>query len=267
VWAKKQWFLGGSSPADYETLLVLAGQLKARTGASYRIAYLSARYVRNGVNALHAGGALLYNADRLRNTTTLVNAWAVRHDDRTVTGVHMRASFPCTNPPASHPSGCALLDGDGRHWMSSYLHPGTGEWEFGPQAAAFELVTDPGKHLLVYNVHAHPATDPGSYPSIRALVDATESRWRSRPKLLPPLVVGDFNGEPELTDFDVTARVDPGGVDFVLTGKPGIHSATQSFTTEVEVHPRQLPDRPHCGTLSTLVSDHCAIFVQYLPRP
>jgi hypothetical protein len=297
--AAKWWFFfpPHPDPWDYESLFGLIHEIKRQTGAHYRIAYLSPDYTRNGPNSLYQGRALIYNADRLRNTTTLVNSWAVAHDDKTVVGVHMRVSWPC-NPPAAYASSCALIDStsgtdhEGRHWVSSYIDPTTKEWTRGPQAAVFDLVADPGKHIIVANVHAHRcgqeppkskeclASERANMMSIRTLVDTLSSAWRPRTKLIPPIVAGDFNGgpdmptsdgsgayEPTLPDFDITAE---GGIDFVLGGKPSAYPSVYAPVTVADTYPKPTPfttggERGYCGTFATVLSDHCGILGQYLP--
>jgi hypothetical protein len=239
---------------------VLIDRIKARTGANYRIAYLDARHVPQGINSLYAGEAMLYNADRLRNTTTLVNAWAVNWSDESTLGVHMRVSFPRARPSSAHAAMCSVVDGDGRHWMSSYIDPASGTWAPSPQAVTFELVADPGKHVLVYNVHAHPSAEADT--ALRGLVDSVWASWLPRTKLLPPIVAGDFNGSPMLPDFDVTVAED---VDFILLGKPAQYAAAVAPSSATETFPARVAGRPRCGAQAALVSDHCAQFAQYLP--
>jgi hypothetical protein len=293
--ARKQYWLPvpHHEPPDYESLFVLIDQINRRTGARYRIAYLSADYVHEGWQPLYQGRALIYNADRVHNTTALVNSWAVAHDDTTVTGVHMRASWPCAAPSAKFASSCSLIDLDGRHWASSYTNPQTRQWVRGPQAAVFELVSDPGKHIIVVNVHALRCQEPSPRSkeclaaertdqlAIRSLVDQVWSAWAPRTKLIPPIVAGDFNGgvdmptsggdgsyEPTLPDFETTATEN---VDFVIAGNPSTYPSVYTPSAETELFPSRTPyqgtttERPYCGTVATVLADHCAIFAQYLP--
>jgi hypothetical protein len=268
----------------------------ARRGAHYRIAYLSPDYVRQGIYSLYQGRALIYNADRVHNVTTLVNSWAVAHDDKRVKGVHMRTSWPC-NPPASLKSRCELIDStsgsdhEGRHWVSTYIDPTSGDWKRGPQAAAFELTSDPGKYFLVANVHAQrcleepPKSKPCLAPeradqlALRSLMASLKTAWAPRPRLIPPIVAGDFNGgpdtptpdlgayEPTLPDFDDTTSA---GIDFVLSGKLSAYPSAYTPTTVGGSYPQVTPyttggDRHYCGTIATVLADHCAVFAQYLP--
>jgi hypothetical protein len=263
-------------PPDYESLFVLIDQISRRTGAQYRIAYLSADYVHEGLQPLHQGRALIYNADRVRNTTALVNSWAVAHNDTKTTGVHMRTSWPCDQPSPAFAGRCDLIDLDGRHWVSAYTHPATGQWARGPQAAVFELVSDPGKHIIVINVHAHRDADPDDQLAIRTLVATVWSAWAPRNKLIPPIVAGDLNGspdlpdgEPTLPDFDTTATE---YVEYVLIGKPSAYPSMYAPAAETLTFPSRTPfaaeppgERGYCGTLATVLSDHCAVFAQYLP--
>ena len=136
-------------PLPYEALDVLMQHIKGLTGASYRIAYHSAVVTRQP--GLHQGRALIYNADRVRNTTAAVTTGPlVPMLDTTTTGGHLRASYPCRQP-------CPLLDGDGRHWVAAHINTNTGRWEVGAAAAVFEFIAEPGKHIIVHNVHQVPA--------------------------------------------------------------------------------------------------------------
>jgi hypothetical protein len=269
--ARKQWNwpLPHNDPADYESLFVLIEEIKRRTNANYRIAYLSADYVDEGIQPLYQGRALIYNADRVRNTTLLVNSWPRPHDDTTTTGVHMRPSWPCDHPPAEFAHSCDLIDFEGRHWVSAHTNPSDNKWKRGPQAAMFELISDPGKHIIVVNAHIHPSTDPADYPSIQTLVDETTRLWAPRTMLMPPIVAGDLNGASELPDFDLTATEN---VDYIMTGKPSVFRSRYGPKAEIEVYPtrRTLPGKTEpegfCGMQATYLSDHCALFAQYLPE-
>ena len=260
VWASKTWIFPfpHNDPANYETLLTLINSIKARTGANYRIAYLDARHVPQGLKQLFAGEALIYNADRLRNTTSLVNAKAVNWSDEATVGVHMRISYPCAHSPA-----CALLDLDGRHWMSSYTAP-NGQWSAGPEAVVFESLAAPGKNVIVQNAH-YPLRDPGPHPSTRrckTCVDTVWARWLGHDMLMPPIVAGDFNGDPMIANFDTTVAED---VDFILIGNAANYPAMTSPRAVTQTLPNRVPGRPHCGSVPTVLSDHCALFAQYLP--
>lgn len=238
-----------------------------RTGANYRIAYLSADYVHEGLQPLYQGRAMIYNADRVRNTTLLVNAWPAAHNDTTRVGVHMRTSWPCDHPPSNTAAGCDLIDFEGRHWVSAHVNPSTGSWARGPQAAVFELISDPGKHIIVINVHAHPDTDPADYPSIQTLADEMSRLWAPRTKLMPPMIAGDFNGGASVTGFDTTIT---GGIDYIVRGSSSAHTSAYDPAAETEMYPtpRNYPNSQEtiCGRPATYLSDHCAFFAQYLPE-
>jgi len=243
-------------PAEYESLALLIQRIKERTGANYRIAYLDAPHVPQGVNALYQGRAMLYNADRVRNTTTLVNSFAVAHD-ASVQGVHMRRSFPCTQPAGDLPNTCGLLDGDGRHWT---VADATG---VGAQTAIFELIDRPDRHVLVHNVHWN-RSNPGYRAGLDALITSTWNSWAPRAKLLPPIVAGDFNGDYELNDrFDASASA---YIDFIVIGKASTWGLTVP-PSESEIAPSPMNPYEHpitsCGDPSTMFADHCGMFVQY----
>ena len=81
--------------------------------------------------------------------------------------------------------------------------PGAGS---GAAAAVFEFSAEPGKHIIVHNVHQVPYNaaepgpndDPEDAPALRALVDLTWAAMQPYPKIWPPIIAGDFNGDPEL---------------------------------------------------------------------
>jgi hypothetical protein len=165
----------------------------------------------------------------------LVNALPVAETDTSTVGLHMRVGFPCDHPLGEQAPMCALLDLDGRHWASSYM-ASDGRWRRGPTAATFELLADPGRHILVHNVHAGPSAEADA--AVRSLVDGVWARWLPRAKLLPPIVAGDFNGDHPLTDFDTTVSA---GIDFILLGKQASYSSTVVPYAATEVFPNKRP--------------------------
>ena len=259
--ASKWWMfpLPHLDPAEYESLALLIRRIKEHTGANYRIAYLAAGHVPQGVNALFQGRAMIYNADRVRNTTTLVNAFAVAHDSP-LQGVQMRRSFPCTSPSGELPETCGLLDGDGRQWTVNDA------FGLGAQTAIFELIERPGRHVLVHNIHWNRA-NPDVRAGLDALINSTWSSWAPRNKLLPPIVAGDFNGDYEIRDrFDESASA---YIDYVVIGKPATWGVPAPHSeSEIAPSPMNAYEDPisSCGNPSTLFSDHCGMFVQYFPE-
>lgn len=246
-------------PAEYESLALLIRRIKEHTGANYRIAYLAAGHVPQGVNALYQGRAMIYNADRVRNTTTLVNAWAVPHDS-TLQGVHMRRSFPCQSPSGELPETCGLLDGDGRHWT---VNDSVG---LGAQTAVFELIERPDRHVLVHNIHWN-RSNPGVRAGLDSLTSATWNSWAPRTKLLPPIVAGDFNGDYEISDrFEDRASA---YIDYVLIGKTSAWNVPAPHS-ESEIAPSPMNEYGHpvssCGDPNTLWADHCGMFTQFFPE-
>lgn len=263
-------------PWPYESLDVLIQDIKLRMGANYRIAYHSAVKTREGGDwqPLFQGRAMIYNADRVRNTTAVVATGpTVIWSDTTTTGGHLRYSISCLDMP--RPGMCTLLDGNGQHWVAAHINTNTGRWEPGAAAAAFEFIAEPGKHIVVHNVHQNfadvppkPGQDPDDAPALRALVDLTWAALLPYPKIWPPIIAGDFNGEPELLpDFDQFGQINLGLIDKVLTGKPEAFPSTHApMEGEFEVTPPAGPRPEHCGTIETLLSDHCAVFAQYFRK-
>lgn len=260
AWIRKKWaFFGHYDPADYQTLFHLIRSIQNRTGVKYRIAFADAPFTRNGVNHLHAGPAMLYNPARLHNATAAISETPVDETNYSRTGLHMREGFPCESPLPNEASMCSLIDGDGRHWANSYTAT-DGRWLRGPTAAVFELAAEPGQHVLIGDVHV---SEPGeeSNAATRDLVDGLWSRWRSRAKLLAPIVTGDFNGDFGVEHLEPALNDD---VDFVLIGKRDVYPATVVPRTVSETFPRRT-DNQQCGGHSDAVSDHCALFTQFLP--
>ncbi len=304
--ARKFHTLGGRlDPYDYEALFVLVTALRQATKAPYRIAFLAADETTEGLpdpGVLYQGRAVLYNADRLRNTTTLVNGRAASHDNHTRVGPHLRTSFPCQAVPAEARPLCALIDStdasdhEGRHWTSAFTDPITGRWYRGPQAAVFELRAEPGKQVILIDEHAvarcrHdvPKPPPCLAPereellALRALVATLNAAWAPHTLLVPPLIVGDFNGEADMPTADLTGEYEPiftdftepakatTGLDKLLVGDPATYASTYNPRVESQEFPTITPhdgtgtEREYCGTVATMLSDHCALYAQLLP--
>jgi hypothetical protein len=268
----KRWVTIKPDPFDpdaYEFHALLINQINQWSGAHYRIAYASTGITNEGLNQLFQGRAVIYNSDRLRNTTSLLAPGPVIADsDNTTLNVQTRSSYPC-RPFNNDQATCSLLDGDGRHWLEGHINSFDGKWTQGPSAATFELKTDPGKHILVINGHQHPGTlpseqyvDPEDALGLRKLVATTWADLQPVQKLIPPIIAADFNGDPEqLPGFDTKVTE---YVDFILMGNPASYPAVYAPETENEIFPtRTMKD--HCGTISTLVSDHCLLFAQFFP--
>jgi hypothetical protein len=264
-------------PPDYEVLFELIARIKARTGTQYRIAFAaSGAPVQTGINWLESGHAVLYNATRLRNTTMTGTAGRtpMPDSDNTVTSVHLRTSFPCRDTSATYAGWCSLIDGQGVYFTSPYRN-NAGKWDLGPQAVLFELVGDPGKHVLVADVHAHPSEDPGSsFKAITDLVTVARAAWGSVPLLYPPIVAGDFNASPAdmaietttgaFAKFQIAGAVD---VDNVLVGRGSAFPSTRVPAFKSQALPGIDPSTGLCHpSTATLWSDHCAVLTQIVPR-
>ena len=263
---------------DYETLFVLLDRIKARTGADYRIAHLGTR---KATATISAGGAVLYNAGRLRNTTPSGGdtAFPDQYPFEPLNALHARRSYPCAYPSDAFRALCASIDGTGVYWTASYRHP-SGTWGPGPTFSSFELLADPGSHVHVYNVHASLDSQSHYYGELRRLVAAVETRWSSRTRLYPPLLTGDFNatlGDPgnlefaagaPFADFEVAAfSVVPDEIG-ILKGRHSAFPARDAGVASAQILPVPGPKAPNCGAPSVLWSDHCAVFVELLPsRP
>jgi len=277
---------GGLNPHDYETLHYLIQQLDFRTGATYRIAYLATGGTALGLNYLNSGQAMLYKADRLRNTTR-AGSTPVQPAENTPStlGFQVRKSYPCTEPAAEFVNSCGLLDGDGLFWTTAFKGPNGSSIE--AAAAQFTFVADGAAHFNTYNVHLHPA--PETYAATRDLIASYQALTAG--SVFPPILAGDFNGGTEaFPEFDTPASYD---VDAVTVGKsppspvpcsPADSTATATSpaatpscsagyaatyrltVSETIVAPPPSPSIPgYCGTALTMWSDHCGLFVHFYP--
>jgi hypothetical protein len=264
---------------DYEALFELMSRIQARTNVSYRIAYFSIRGVPQGACSLWAGNAVLYNPDRLANITggaPTDTVWA--HDNTSQVGVHLRRSFPCSNPPQRFASMCALIDGQGLHWASSY-HRSGGVWVFGPSLSRFQLVRQPGLSIHIYNVHVDFNDYAAALQAISTLVNASEQRYGDT-RLYPPIIAGDFNiglsdmtvetteAERTFENFEIVAYAER-DVMGILLGDQDAFPSRFSPTKESQVLPTNVAtpveEETYCGPIDRLWSDHCGMFARFFP--
>jgi len=291
---------------DYEALAYLILSIKAVTNLNYRIAYLvgTATYRGEGGCGINGGPsmggcqgwggrALLYNVDRLRNVTGEAPDEQISHDDTTKVGVHLRRSLPCCNP--TDLAVCELVDdpkqrdkcdretGAGLAWVSSYYWPATSSTAIPAAFARFEILRHPGQFVHLYNVHVGTSNSVDekikeqeniqlqalSRDSTNQLISTMEERFAGN-RLLPPIVLGDFNGGREQFED----RFDDAGwlsIDGVLIGKREIFPSTYSGRYGPKV---QLPPNDSCSDLGEeqparvpfLWSDHCAIYTLFLAQ-
>jgi hypothetical protein len=90
------------------------------------------------------------------------------------------------------------------------------------------------------------------------------------------VVLGDFNlGEGDVlshfTDFEIAGYAGR-EVMGVLVGKGAVFASKQNayFTHRIapeDIQDPALIDIASCGSIGTLWSDHCAVFVQFSPTP
>jgi hypothetical protein len=280
VWLRKRFFAGGLEPHDYETLFELVSRMNAQTGARYRIAYASPRFVPQGANSLWAGEAVIYNSDRVRNSTTASLAQTsgpetvAEWDDRSVVGAHVRESHPCTETRPEQAGQCALIDGDGRYVTLAY-RTSSGTWRLGATGSSFALKNDPALELLVHNVHVDLTDYEAAFKALRDLLTETNRRWAGREQPYPPILQGDFNVRHEdmqretasgfLKDFEIAGYAGSDVVG-VLVGDQTSYPSRFSPVSEPQVLPEEAPTPEGlCSPGSNLWSDHCAIFVSVHP--
>ena len=228
---------------------------------------------------------MLYNADRLRNTTRAGSAPVQPAENTPSTlGLQVGKSYPCTEPAAEFANSCGLLDGDGLFWTTAFKGPKGNTIE--AAAAQFTFVADPAAHFNTYNVHLHPGLE--TYAATRDLIASYQALTAG--SVFPPILAGDFNGGTEaFPEFDTAASYD---VDAVTIGKsppspvpcsPGASTAATSPTptpscsagyaatyrltiSETVAAPSPSPSIPgYCGTALTMWSDHCGLFAHFYP--
>jgi hypothetical protein len=237
---------------------------------------------------LNAGNVTIYHADRIRNITAapppvVAPAPDVLPDsDNRKIGVHMRTSYPCQRVTPQHAGWCSLIDGPGLYWTEPFISRnkyGDRHWGFGPQAAVFALNdASVSGYLIVANAHAHPSEDFVSLRVIDSLVKEVNKSWSVRGRrLYPPVVAGDFNASHEdmliethgnvFNDYQI-AGFD--GADNILIGRsnqPEFQSALMpQYSSSAYPDISNVNHDPNfCGTSTTALSDHCALFVDISP--
>lgn len=282
---------------DYTLLDQLLQSLKSGTGIQYRIAYMTApTYASGNVHCsiragrkldawnlchLRSGQALLYNPARINNRmTSTLNNEAIAHDAPIDNVMRVRRSLPaCDVAPGSNVA--RFIDGPPQTDKCNTETPGGLAWSAidGISFARLELRDTPPNRpnaaFNVYNVHLVWIGDPNYNTWTQAMRNAVtdmENRF-STPRLIPPIVLGDFNvGDPRLfdyvpaTQFEIRGRTDDfEDVIWSLTGKSDafpnsmadIDEATSVVFPKVPVGTKgcQMGDFPwtdHCSILTTL---------------
>lgn len=273
-----QEVVGQSGDAQpYDTLLVIINQIKVKTNVDYRIAYLSVSPTPQGLRPiLWAGRALLYNPQRMTNTTSPAGLPPARFDDESITGIHPRKSLPCPKERPGFKEFCTLLDGEGISWISSARRPEDNRWVAGPAYARMLLKN--AANVNIYNVHVAyekdtPEKSPNNYlKQFNALSNDMESRFGSN-RLYPPVVLGDFNLDhgavlSHFKDYEIAgyARREVMGV---LMGTFATFPAKQrghfkEIVVPVDAQDPAVPE-VSCGGVDVLWSDHCGIYVTISP--
>jgi hypothetical protein len=263
----------------YEALFSLIDRIRTRTRENYRIAFQSANepYFTNddcdkrSHTWYSAGQAIIYNADRVRNATDMVHpAGSTPVTDAHVSGVHMRNSFPCSDVDVAHNpyvGWCSLLDGRGPHWSVAGVT--NGDWKIGgAQAAVFEPIHSPGQYVVVHDFHGEGAQ---ALSDLRNLVQQAWTSWLPFSKLLPPIVAGDFNGDPDdpaRSEEPNFRNVASEHIDWIQVGRSTHYQSRFAPTVQWSTAPARVPGDHgtlDCGWLDTLWSDHCALYAQFRP--
>jgi hypothetical protein len=270
---------------DYESLRALLASLQSGLGVRYRIAYLQifARDRRVGGGPTSLGGtlrecrgssglAMLYNPARLTNLYTgvpesVAQGSEVGAFDQDFSDPKLRRSMPCCVGRVRPGQGgvCALIDGPTQRGVCD-APAGLADHVTGDVAVgSFELALRRNTSFHVYNAHLPWRGSPESLDyqhsrqSVRGLLNSREidvQRW------FPPVMVGDFNNEPEfiqqwLTDFDLLGSVPHDHIVYTLIGKPSAYdsSATVSRIETIELPSGSIVDG--CKDSDRLWSDHC----------
>jgi hypothetical protein len=283
-------------PKDYESLFYLMTAIENATGIRYRVALMDTGPSTEGIfYPLFQGQAVLYNPDRLRNPSTLID-----HDPywsgfaRTV---QPRDSYPCQNPPESWRWRCSLIDqlwydtpDDvlttwGIHWAVA----GAAFIRLNLAEAAQDSVT---AAVDIWDVHALFIPGTGGTPDLQPIGDAVRAIEQQMPspgtRLFPPILAGDFNtsefwmtkhttepGQP-FEELEIGAYApesgrhpeDPDGREVIgiLVGEPGSFPSRYAARTVRNVF---LPEGGPglCGEAAARWSDHCGQYAEILAAP
>ncbi len=295
---------------DYATMDFLLDAIRDATGEQYRIAYLvdSKTSGGSGICGIHGGStttgctlwgdlALLYRPTRLRNVLATPGSAGVAHDDAQVTGPHLRRSLPACNLAPGRTDVADVIDGppqfdkcnrptaSGLTWVQR--QGGSQHGEFDAAFSRFELISQPGNFVHLYNVHLHWVKMPVETPqpgvdNVRSLVTAVENRFVNTPagRLYAPILVGDFNRNEsfiggDFPDFRVGKWTPMPEVIGALVGKEDIFPSKQV----AHIKNAQVLPVPDCyenapagvpgggGPIDRLWSDHCALFFTIEPTP
>lgn len=257
--------------ADLETVLHLTEGLRTRVGADYRVAHVAVRGVTSGLCSLQAGTAVIYNADRLRNATPRLAVDAVAADDSSRLGFHARRSHWCDRPIPAHRELCGLVDGP--TFATSYRRS-DGGYRLGPTLSLFELVSEPGRHLRVYNEHLE-SDQPEAFEAIRTALEEGERSARDR--LYPPILLGDFNvdildmrtevSNPEgiFGAFALATYLESDVMGILAGELDGFDARFPLTVLESRAMPIEQPGAGLCSPIADLWSDHCAVFARFAP--
>jgi hypothetical protein len=264
--ASKCWFASNCDPADYEAVFELLDGIRTTTGMTYRVALLSTGAPVEGWNPLYQGQAVLYNPARLRNVTPAPGG--ALPSGSITRSAEPHASYPCASPPAKSAGLCAMVDRapDGLSWGPHWASEGVAFGRFGFVERADRAVVD------VYDFHA-PTIAGTDVPDLQLAAESVRRLERLAPpeagaRLIPPLLLGDFNNTIEfmgdevapggrLGDFELLAYAPSPEVIGILEGRPTVFPAR--FAASVASN-RFLPEATPepCGPPRVRWSDHCA---------
>lgn len=289
---------------DYAALDFLLDEIRTATGEQYRIAYLTDSQVSGGrgdcgVHSPTAGGcklygnlALLYLPTRLRNALADPVGTGIAHDDENVTELHLRRSLPACNLALGREDVAGVIDGfpqldkcnrptpSGLTWVQR--QGGSPHGSFDAAFSRFELISQPGNFIHLYNVHLDFSNYPAAISNVNSLVTSVENRFGTTPAglLWAPILVGDFNitddGIPgAFPDFRIAKWAPHPEVISVSIGRENIYPSKElAYFKNAEVLPV-----PNCyagapggvpgggGPIDLLWSDHCALFFSIESTP
>ena len=271
----------GVSLGDYDAIDFLLERLRAATGITYRVAYLSGGEASGyaGRCLFYAAHAMLYNPDRLINRTAQADtSTAVGHNDQ-ILRLHLRRSLPLCNRQSNLMPLDTLIDGapqrdkcnretpSGPVWItrrSGYSWPIATSIRFSP-------VQDPSWTVDILNIHPDATEGLADVPAIQQIIDAvTGTADRA---LFPPIVAGDFNA---LSGTRALSRLQDAFVappQELWNDQMDIEvGRADSFTSrcvprvaqQLTIPLRPTVERP-CGPgpVDQLISDHCGVFVRF----
>jgi hypothetical protein len=271
---------------DYAAVDFLLSKMRSNGVPAYRIAYLIGSNYGGDPNApgikggpplqgceLYQGLALLYDPERLRNSTSSISTVSRPHDYKHLdlkraadTEIHLRRSLPCCNPAQDRLKVCELIDGPVQSDKCNKLTGGGVAWaSLGYAAfARFELVQSPGAYIHIYNVHR--GFEGGTVELIDNFVSEIEGKYGQQ-RLFPPILAGDFNlRRNEIEEYKYFSRFEFAGFSSDCDSMGNMSGKSEQFSAKHKLGWQStiIDTGTGCGaSVDTLWSDHQSVFTRF----